>query len=324
MTVLADALEAARSVRIEHELERRGVKLRGRADRCGPCPQCGGDDRFSIHIGDQVFNCRICGAKGHGAIDLVMFLDGSGFKEAVATLCGREPKYPAHHARPAPAAALSPARLDRSDDVNRKRTGDIWRASADPRGTLVHVYLENRKLDLPDECAGEVIRFHPDCPMRGEHYPAMICLVRSIASNEPQAIVRTALTPEGRAIKRPDKEGRLRTFRMSLGPTGGGAIKIDADEHVTQGLCVGEGVETCLAGRQMGLRPVWALLGTAGVEKFPVLPSVNGLHVFRENDANLAGPKACEACAARWRAAGREVIFADPGLGSDLADEAAS
>jgi hypothetical protein len=90
----AALIERARDVRIEDELSRRGIKLRGRADRCGPCPRCGGDDRFSVHIGDQVFNCRMCGGGGGGAIDLVMFLDGSGFKEAVATLGGREPQIP--------------------------------------------------------------------------------------------------------------------------------------------------------------------------------------------------------------------------------------
>jgi Toprim domain len=128
-------------------------------------------------------------------------------------------------------------------------------------------------------------------------------------------------SPEGRAIKRPDKAGRLKTFRASLGPTGGGAIKIDPDEAVTQGLCIGEGVETCLAGRQMGLRPIWSVVSTSGVEKFPVLPGVDGLTILRENDANLAGPKASEDCAARWRGAGREVIFADPESGADLNDE---
>jgi hypothetical protein len=76
-----------RSVRIEDELARRGIKLRGRgSERCGPCPQCGGDDRFSINIKDQVFNCRKCGGKGRGAIDLVMFLDGRDFRGAVETL----------------------------------------------------------------------------------------------------------------------------------------------------------------------------------------------------------------------------------------------
>jgi hypothetical protein len=49
MTVLADMLDVARSIPIEHELSRRGVKLRGRVDRCGPCPNCGGTDRFSIN-----------------------------------------------------------------------------------------------------------------------------------------------------------------------------------------------------------------------------------------------------------------------------------
>jgi putative DNA primase/helicase len=144
----------------------------------------------------------------------------------------------------------------------------------------------------------------------------MVCLVRGIVSNKPQAIHRTALTPEGLAVKRDGK-----TFRMSLGPVAGGAIKIDADERATQGLCIGEGVETCLAGRQMGLRPVWSLLSDTGVASFPVLPGLEGLHIFRENDANLAGPKAAEECFVRWRNAGREVICADPEHGSDLNDE---
>jgi putative DNA primase/helicase len=316
MTVLADQLDAARSVRIEDELARRGIKLRGRVDRCGPCPQCGGDDRFSVHVGDQVFNCRGCGGKGRGAIDLAMFLDGSGFKEAVATLGGREPRSPARLGGPAPAASLGPAKPDRSDDVNRKRAGDIWRACVDPRDTLVRVYLENRKLDLPDEAANTAIRFHPDCPFGEERHPAMVCLVRGIVSNKPQAIHRTALSPDGIAIKRSGK-----TFRMSLAPVSGGAIKIDPDENVTMGLCIGEGIETCLAGRQMGLRPVWCAISKAGIASFPILPGIEGLHILRENDANLASPKTVEDCASRWRADGREVIIADPASGCDLNDE---
>jgi hypothetical protein len=54
----------------------------------GPCPQCGGKDRFSVHLGKQVFNCRGCGAKGRGAIDLVMFLDRCAFLAAVETIVG--------------------------------------------------------------------------------------------------------------------------------------------------------------------------------------------------------------------------------------------
>jgi hypothetical protein len=54
----------ARAVPIECEIERRGIKLRGRIDRCGPCPCCGGTDRFSINIKKQCWNCRRCNRGG--------------------------------------------------------------------------------------------------------------------------------------------------------------------------------------------------------------------------------------------------------------------
>ena len=78
----------ARSVPIESELARRGINLRGRVDRCGPCPRCGGHDRFSINTVKGVFNCRRCDAAGD-VITLVQLLDGVGFNEAVAWLAGQ-------------------------------------------------------------------------------------------------------------------------------------------------------------------------------------------------------------------------------------------
>jgi hypothetical protein len=57
----------ARSVRIEDECSRRGIVFNGQAgktERCGPCPKCGGGDRFAVNTKKQVFNCRGCGARG--------------------------------------------------------------------------------------------------------------------------------------------------------------------------------------------------------------------------------------------------------------------
>jgi 5S rRNA maturation endonuclease (ribonuclease M5) len=83
-------IEKAKETDIDRIVRTRNIKLGGRPpELAGPCPQCGGTDRFSVHLGKQVFNCRGCGAKGHGAIDLVMFLDGSDFKGAVETLAGQ-------------------------------------------------------------------------------------------------------------------------------------------------------------------------------------------------------------------------------------------
>lgn len=41
-------------------------------DRAGPCPACGGDDRFSVHMNKRVFNCRKCGVNGNDAVGLAM------------------------------------------------------------------------------------------------------------------------------------------------------------------------------------------------------------------------------------------------------------
>jgi hypothetical protein len=80
-------LDKARATRIEDEIARRGIILRGRNERCGPCPVCGGDDRFSINVQKQVFNCRGCDVGGD-VIALVQHLDGGEFNDAVATLAG--------------------------------------------------------------------------------------------------------------------------------------------------------------------------------------------------------------------------------------------
>lgn len=81
----------ARAVRIEDEINRRGIKLRTQGvEHVGPCLHCGGDDRFAISTKKQVFNCRGCGARGD-AIALVEFLDGCDFKAACTTLAGQPP-----------------------------------------------------------------------------------------------------------------------------------------------------------------------------------------------------------------------------------------
>jgi hypothetical protein len=83
----------ARSVPIENEIYRRGIPLRGTVEREGPCPKCGGTDRFAINIEKQVWNCRGCD-KGGDVIGLVEHLDGCDFIDACATLNGEPPPKP--------------------------------------------------------------------------------------------------------------------------------------------------------------------------------------------------------------------------------------
>jgi len=45
-----DWVQCARAVPIEQKIERRGIKLRREGpERVGPCPKCGGEDRFAIN-----------------------------------------------------------------------------------------------------------------------------------------------------------------------------------------------------------------------------------------------------------------------------------
>ena len=83
-------LAKARSVPIEEVIASRGHRLR----RCGgeligPCPVCGGRDRFAVNPKKAVWNCRGCG-KGGDVIHLVRHLDGCGFNDAIEQLTGEK------------------------------------------------------------------------------------------------------------------------------------------------------------------------------------------------------------------------------------------
>jgi putative DNA primase/helicase len=135
----------------------------------------------------------------------------------------------------------------------------------------------------------------------------MIAAMRSIVSDEITAVHRTRLSEDGQKLDR----------RM-LGIAAGAAIKIDADDAVTSGLHIAEGVETAMAARRLGLKPTWALGSTSFIAAFPVLPGVECLTILAENDA--ASAKAVQTCAARWHAAGRIVLINRPSYGKDLND----
>jgi hypothetical protein len=138
----------------------------------------------------------------------------------------------------------------------------------------------------------------------------MLSLMRRIKGNQPTAIQRTALTPDGCKIDR----------RM-LGVAGGAAIKLDADAEVTTSLTVGEGLETCLSARQLNFRPAWALGSVAAVTSFPVLPGIEALHLLEETGDRGASARAVQECGSRWYAAKREVIVVTPhGCQGDVND----
>lgn len=101
-------------------------KDKGR-DQAGPCPDCGGDDRFSVHYGKRKFNCRGCGAKGADALALALVGGHIGFVAACEELSG-EPR-PARVA--AETAEEKAAREARRREADRRRAEDEQRRAAE-------------------------------------------------------------------------------------------------------------------------------------------------------------------------------------------------
>jgi len=203
-----------------------------------------------------------------------------------------------------------PSRVPVSEPDDAERTPNalsIWREARDPRGTPVQAYLRYRGLDLPNEAAGDAIRYHSECPFAGQRTPAMVCLVRDVVTNDPKAIHRTALTKDGHKAKINGKD------RLALGPISRGAIKLTPDEDVTTCLGIGEGIESALSLRKMsefGPSPVWSLISAGGVEAFPILSSIESLWLAVDHDET--GIRAARSTAQRWRISGAEVFLITP------------
>jgi putative DNA primase/helicase len=201
-----------------------------------------------------------------------------------------------------PAAAVS----DNSASAAR-----IWRevTHPDPRGTLAEHYLKHhRGVALPDDLCGRVVRFHARCPWEKERRPCMVVAFRSIADDTLVAIQRTLLAEDGKKLG-----------RLTLGPCGGAAIKLTADEDVGQGLHIGEGFETTLTAYALGFRPVWALGSAGAIADFPVLAGIDALTILGETDKKGSNANAVADCGARWTAADRDVLLVTPPTG-DLND----
>ena len=184
----------------------------------------------------------------------------------------------------------------------------IWDETRPAAGTIVETYLLSRRIKLPTFAAD--LRFHPNMKYDDRRMPGMVCLFRDIFTDEPCGIHRTFLDPSTGA----------KVDRRMLGRAKGAAIKLDDDDEVTTSLTIGEGVETCLRGRQeLGLLPVWALGSADAIRAFPVLSGIEAMTLLGEVDKTGANAGAIKHLSQRLVANGVSVRAAVPDFG-DVAD----
>jgi hypothetical protein len=175
----------------------------------------------------------------------------------------------------------------------------IWERAHSPHRTIVERYLRSRRLALPFGPIGNVIRHHLALKFGGMTVGGMVALFRDIRADVPCAIQRTFFDGAGRKLD-----------RLMLGRAKGAAIKIDPDDSITDGLTIGEGLETCLAARQAGFAPIWALGSAGAIASFPLLSGISTLIIIVDHDDT--GQSATDETVWRWTTAGREVVEVMP------------
>lgn len=252
-----------------------GHRVKASRNECvGPCPVCGGTDRFSVSRRKNLFHCRGSG-RGGDAIALTEYLTGADFAGAVAAITGRPapsgpqgtaPDEAALERRRAARAAEDAAREKESNDFRTReirRAHDIWRDAGPLTGSVAEAYLRHRGLAA---LAGAKLRsrsrlaywHHIDGTWRVIHEgPALVAAIVG-ADGRFQGCHCTWIdlgTRKGKAEVAHPETGELLPAKKVRGSAKGGHIALGGPEQAVA-LIVGEGIETVLA--------VWMALAAAG------------------------------------------------------------
>jgi putative DNA primase/helicase len=315
-----DAVKQRAHGRWSELLAAAGVEERILRHRNGPCPLCGGTDRFQYtdKFGEGNYHCRGCGPGG--GFKLLQAVRGGDFHAALCEVercLGVLP--PAAAAREAGSDAVPGERM-------RRLVQRIWdEARPVTLGDEVDCYLRGRGLELP--CLPQVLRYHPSLGYfeKGADgksrqiaaYPAMLALVQA-PDGHAVTLHRTYLR-DGRKLDAPDAKKVL-----SSGIHGAAVRLFDAGPQLA--LC--EGIETALAVHLATGRPVWAALSAGNLEKIGLPDIARDIGIYADNDAggDFAGQCYAYALARRLKreektTGPRQVrVFVPRHAGTDWAD----
>ena len=271
----------------------------------GPCPICGGKDRFrhDDKEGRGTWFCSHCGS-GDG-FKLLQGVFGWSFSEAakqVDRIVGT-----------VPAGPITPERTDAS---KVRALNQVWNGGREVvRGDPVWLYL-NRRLGIEQVAAG--LRLHPALKYIDEdgrdlgQFPAMLARLQ-YPDGTGASIHRTYLTDDG------DKAPVPQPKKIMAGkPLKTAAVRLSGVETI---LGIAEGIETALAASIRFGVPVWAATSAVLLESWVPPAGVERVLIAGDNDASFTGQAATFALARRLVRDGYAVDIQIPGeIGMDWAD----
>lgn len=272
-------------------LSRFGIDEEYLRNKHGPCPICGGKDRFrwDDKNGSGSYYCNQCGP-GTGML-LLRKSKGWDFRTAaneVDKIIGRQHE---------PVRTSRPPKQDSTAQLLEEATDQ----------GIVNRYLESRGLSV----IPSILRGHPSLPYYQENrcigkFPAMLAPLKS-ADGKVCGLLRTYLA---------DVEPRKKLLKARE-TVRGGAVRLF--EHCGV-LGISEGIETAIAAHELFGLPVWAAVSTSGMESFAPPLGVVKVVILADHDRNFAGHKAAFTLAHRLAVSGIGVEVKVPPVVGDWND----
>jgi len=267
----------------------------------GPCPLCGGKDRWvwDDKEGKGTYFCRGCGP-GDG-LNLLQKYTGKSLKELMAEIAPRVDNFESKKPRAKPSGDERIRRIIKESVPISNFHGGIVRQYLASRGVKASPFLREHPGLKYYDADGKVVGT----------FPAMVALVENMTAVATLHI--TYLTAEGTKAPVPSVK-KILTPRCS---TDGAFIRLTKDYDAVG---IAEGIETALAVMKMYNIPCWAS-GTAGMlEKFCPPPAVQGVIIYGDHDASFTGQKAAYTLAQNLVKKGITVTVKIPDKVGDFAD----
>lgn len=256
-------LELAKAIPILEAAERLGLDLRRDGlERVGPCPVCGGRDRFAINPQMGVFLCRQCPDARGDVIALVRHVLACDFKGALTFLAGEgvPDVDPVEQARRRKAAAAEAKRRAEYAAAARRQSikqgRQIFGDALPGAGTAADDYLRGRGIALTDW--PPTLRFAPNLPyrkaLRGgrseilHRGPALVAGIQAPGGGITAAH-QTWINPDCPGQKAEIKDpqtGDALPAKLVRGSKKGGAIRFGPPDPGGV-MVMGEGIETTLS-----------------------------------------------------------------------------